>query len=179
MEAFQNIKNLPGGPLVEPLIKNIEKEVSADCVTLSRVLVEENRMGEDELVELIELMTSLIFYNVEYGQTIMDAIFDNIGVMNEEMLFDYLDKNCKNALAHFFSTSSSIKRKFSELQSDFSRYGKDDSMKKGSNAFTEQMSKHILLGNIVKFIEKCLGESELIRSSSEFTIFHTYIRVKN
>lgn len=73
-------------------------------------------------------------------------------MMNEEMLFEYLEKNSKHALAHFFSTTSSIKRKFSDLKSDYSRYGKDDSIKKGTNAFTEQMAKHILLGNLIKFI---------------------------
>ena len=82
----------------------------------------------------------------------MDSIFDNVETMPEEMLFEYLDKNSKNALAHFFSTTSSIKRKFTELKSDYGRYGKDDSIKKGANAFTDQMSKHILLGNLFKFL---------------------------
>lgn len=82
----------------------------------------------------------------------MDSIFDNVEVMNEEMLFEYLDKNSKHALAHFFSTTASIKRKFNDLKSDYSRYGKDESIKKGSNAFTEQMAKHILLGNLVMFL---------------------------
>lgn len=61
----------------------------------------------------------------------------------------------KNTLAHFYSVSSSIKRKFVDLKSDYSRYGHDESFKKGSNAFTEQMKKHILLGNLIKFYEHC------------------------
>jgi hypothetical protein len=55
--------------------------------------------------------------------------------MNEEMMNDYLEKNMKNTLAHFYSTAASIKRKFNDLNSDFKRYAHDDSFKKGGNAF--------------------------------------------
>jgi len=55
----------------------------------------------------------------------------------------------KNALAHYYSVATSIKRKFIDLRSDYKRYGMEDSMKKGENTFTEQMQKHIILGNLV------------------------------
>ena len=37
----------------------------------------------------------------------------------------------KNSLAHFYSVVNSIKRKFSDLRSDYKRYGMEESMKKG------------------------------------------------
>ena len=36
-------------------------------------------------------------------------------------------------------------------------------MKKGGNAFCQQMEKHILLGHMVKFMEKCIEESEQVK----------------
>ena len=101
------------------------------------------------------MLTSTIFHDTDYGQIATECIFDNVAAMNEEMLAEYLEKNMKNSLAHFYSVAGSVKRKFSELQSDYKRYGADDSMKKGSNPFTEQMKKHILLGNLVFFYKKC------------------------
>lgn len=44
--------------------------------------------------------------------------------MNDEMLDEFLESNLKNSLAHFFSISKSIQRKFPDLKSDFQRYGK-------------------------------------------------------
>lgn len=41
------------------------------------------------------------------------------------MLTDYCEKNMKNTLAHFYSITSSIKRKFTELNADYKRYGHD------------------------------------------------------
>jgi hypothetical protein len=75
--------------------------------------------------------------------------------MNDEMFADYCEKNMKNTLAHFYSIATSMKRKFSDLKADYNRYGHDESFKKGGNAFTDNMKKHILLGNLVKFYEKC------------------------
>lgn len=66
----------------------------------------------------------------------------------------------KNTLAHFYSVSNSIKRKFVDLKSDYKRYGHEESFGKNANNFLEQMKKHVLLGNLVKFYEKCANESE-------------------
>ncbi len=99
--------------------------------------------------------------------------------MNEDMLSDYLMKNMKNSLAQFYSIASSLKRKFAELQSDYKRYGNEESMKKGPNTFTDQIKKHILLGNLVLFYQRCAEESEEAKMTSEPLLFHTYIRVKN
>ena len=46
-ESFQKIQNLPGGPLVEPLIRRLEEKVSFTCMDLCVNLLQENRLGEE------------------------------------------------------------------------------------------------------------------------------------
>lgn len=101
------------------------------------------------------MLTSIIFHDVSYGEIAIDCIFDHISAMNGDMLEDYCEKNMKNTLAHFYSVVASVKKKFADLKGDYNRYGHDESFKKGNNAFTDQMKKHILLGNLVKFYERC------------------------
>lgn len=101
-------------------------------------------------------MTRISFHDYQYASIATESIFDNISVMNDEMVEEFLSDNSKNCLAHFFSIAKSISRKFSDLKSDFNRYGKEESMKKGGSAFCQQMQKHILLGHLVNFMEKCI-----------------------
>lgn len=66
------------------------------------------------------------------------------------------------------------------MKSDHKRYGKELELKKsGANPFLDQVKKHTILGNLIKFIEKCLEESEIVKENLESVLFYTYIRIKN
>ena len=57
-----------------------------NCIDLCKGLLEENRLNEEELIDIVDILTRIIFHDPQYGNLALDIIFDNISNMNEEMI---------------------------------------------------------------------------------------------
>jgi len=46
--SFKGITGLPGGPLVQPLLKHLESNKDYSVIELARIIIEEKRIDEEE-----------------------------------------------------------------------------------------------------------------------------------
>lgn len=126
--TFKGITGLPGTAMVLPLLKHIENNRQWSTIELSKILIEEKRIDEDESLDLIEMMTKIVFSDVKYivtkirfGGMVLEIIFDSLQHLNEDLGSGFLENNTKFCLAQLYSLSKSINKSVKLLKEESER----------------------------------------------------------
>ena len=81
--SIREIHGLPGTSLVQPLLHHLQGNRQWSVIELTSVLIQQNRVDEDQKLDLLEMLAKIAFndvimvvFQIRFGNLVLDVIFD-------------------------------------------------------------------------------------------------------
>lgn len=115
---------------------------------------------------------------IRFGTIILEAIFEALRSLGDDLINSFLDNNVKLSLAQLYSSSKAITKTVKALKAQLARIEDAEAKSKAAENFVNVSSKHIICNNLVGFIAKAISLDESLKKESQSAIFQTFVKIK-